>query len=79
MLLLEADTVRKGNEMFNITIDTDNSAFDNNYRGPELARILRNLADELEGMGAEGGEWRFHDANGNACGNATLDHRDDGE
>lgn len=47
----------------NITIDTDNSAFDGENRGVEIARILRKIADEYER-----GQWvspNFCDINGN--------------
>ena len=32
----------------NITIDTDNNAFDGENRGLEIARILRKIADEYD-------------------------------
>lgn len=55
-----------------ISIDTENAAFDDGDCGPELARILRALAEdfneptarhELHGYAAT-----LMDANGNRCG-----------
>lgn len=48
---------------FNVKITTDNAAFE--YRGEELARILRHAADMLE-SGHETGSLR--DYNGNTVG-----------
>lgn len=50
----------------NITIDTDNHAFEGNNRGAEVARILRKIADEYED-----GAWvseSIQDINGNNVG-----------
>lgn len=61
--------------MFTLTIKTDNAAFSEDDGGPEteIARILRNVADELEAgvttnkslrdyNGNTVGEWRLSDA-----------------
>lgn len=49
--------------VINIAIDTDNSAFDGENRGIEVARILRKIADEYDN-----GAWispTISDINGN--------------
>jgi hypothetical protein len=51
-----------------IKIKTDNAAFDENKYG-EVARILRNLADKLEGgYGGMGVTMNLMDFNGNKVG-----------
>jgi hypothetical protein len=56
--------------MFRLTIHTDSAAFDGADCGPELARILRGLADRLEsGTGIPLGVLR--DVNGNKVGGWT--------
>lgn len=55
---------------FNLSINMDNSAFEGEGCGPELARILRKQADKLEGFASwdfpdQGGLW---DVNGNKVG-----------
>lgn len=57
--------------MFEITIETDNAAFgeDEGGAGPEVARILREVADKVEN-GAAGG--RVFDFNGNGVGRFNL-------
>ena len=60
--------------MFELTIKTGNSAFADGNTGPELARILRNLADRVERIGWDdsmGGA--IKDANGNTVGNWYCD------
>lgn len=58
---------------FSITIEARNSAFDCADRGPELARILRALADELEESDyLPSYHAALFDANGNKCGLAVL-------
>lgn len=54
-----------------IEIQTNgNAAFEGDER-PELARILRQLADELE-QGRADHPRRIYDINGNACGNLSI-------
>ena len=55
--------------MFKIEIETDNDAFAPEP-GPELARILRELADKLD-AGTVPESVRLRDINGNTCGTAT--------
>lgn len=38
----------RGNEMFRLTIETDNAAFERGNRGGEIARILHALAGKIE-------------------------------
>lgn len=56
----------KGPEMFTLTIDTANDAF-NDAPERELARILRNVADKLETVGT-GNRAPVRDVNGNTVG-----------
>lgn len=67
--------------MLTLEIKTENAAFDGMARGPELARIMRNLADELAELEdeSEGGEFHLFDLNGNRCGMATLHYREEPE
>lgn len=54
-----------------INIKTDNAAFDDEARGPELARILRRLADQFDnGDLPDSDPWIIHDINGNRVGYA---------
>ena len=54
-----------------ITIDTDNAAFEDN-EGAETARILRQLADQIEARpGCYG--YNLHDFNGNKVGTCTAE------
>jgi len=64
--------------MISIKFDTDNAAFDGEDRGPEIARILRVLANRLEQRGGvdAGAEWTIYDINGNHVGDLVLSHRD---
>lgn len=55
---------------FTISIELGNAAMDGEDCGPEIARILRNQADKLEGFASwdfpdKGGLW---DVNGNKVG-----------
>lgn len=65
--------------MFRLEIKTGNAAFDDGQKGPELARIIRNLADELADSGdvGEGYTWNLYDLNGNYVGSADVDDDDD--
>ena len=51
--------------MFKLQMDTDNAAFGDDDKGPEVARILREIAERIED-GDESGTCR--DINGNTCG-----------
>jgi hypothetical protein len=59
---------------FSIFIHCDNAAFDGAALGPELARILASLVDDLRDDGELAGSYFAHlnDANGNRCGTAEL-------
>jgi hypothetical protein len=55
-----------------IKLELKGSAFDE-YPGMEVARILRELADRIEGMTqAPDGLMMLHDINGNAVGQAQI-------
>lgn len=57
-----------------ITIDCGNAAF-GDEPGPEVARILRQLAGDFEDAGdflPGTAEKRLRDVNGNACGRVTV-------
>lgn len=59
--------------MLKISIETGNSAFDD-YPGTECARILRQLADRIDGIGRDRDESGFlYDFNGNRVGEWSLD------
>lgn len=60
--------------MFALKMETDNAAFDDGGAGAECARILRAVADRLEG-GHEDGV--LHDLNGNRVGVWSLELPDD--
>lgn len=73
--------------MVKITIKTDNAAFqdefsniDSNVRNQEVARILRNLANQLEKSVEEGVDWNsviLLDINGNSVGSYTYSPTDE--
>ena len=55
-----------------ITIEMDNAAFDGG-RGEESARILRDLADLMDGSQLFAGNgWILRDTNGNTVGAARV-------
>lgn len=58
------------NVLLTVEIATDNAAFDPEP-GYELARILRDLADNLE-QGSAPDTFVLRDVNGNKVGTATL-------
>jgi hypothetical protein len=60
---------------FKLSIVCDNAAFDDGNAGSEIARILREVANELDGDDAEGYEKRLTDMNGNAVGTAKVTGR----
>lgn len=62
-----------------ITIEMDNAAFvQDALAGTEAARILRELADDLNdcslapGCGPNGQPWQLRDVNGNRVGEAKV-------
>lgn len=63
---------------FELKLDVDNAAFAGDDLGPELARILRNLADKLQEqnrkyLSGNGNRLRVPDINGNCIGFAEFD------
>lgn len=62
--------------MFRLSIETDNAAFDGSVgdANAELARVLRVLADGLEGDTHQT-SWRLYDINGNRVGGASVGQR----
>ncbi len=57
-----------------IRIDMDNDAFQDGESGTELARILRTLADRVDGAEVKDGDYYVcHDINGNNVGRMTID------
>lgn len=57
--------------MIKIVIKTENAAFEDDNRGPEVARILREIADSLaEGLDVEDLP-PLRDLNGNVVGHVT--------
>ena len=54
--------------MYNVTIETENAAFEGDDKCDEVARILRRLAQNVENMGLC--EYVLRDINGNRVGNA---------
>ena len=61
--------------MIRIEIDTDNAAFKGDDRRPEVARILRNLADHIQygyvGL-YHGHEQPLREINGNVIGSLEM-------
>lgn len=60
-----------------LTVRLDNDAFSGNDLGPELARVLRDLADRLEEqsrayLAGNGARNRAKDTNGNTVGFLVL-------
>ena len=64
---------------FRLVICTDNAAFSGDDHGPELARILRKIAQRMEDSGTipDGIDGTVMDINGNRCGYYTADMRDE--
>lgn len=56
---------------FDLILSSGNAVFDPDTARPELARILRALADRIEN-GSEG-KFRLDDLNGNCCGFVILE------
>ena len=62
-----------------ITIKTDNAAFYDEYSGdiyrpvPEVTRILRELADDMEAKESVRGSFPLLDANGKRVGDCTYE------
>lgn len=62
--------------MITITIRTENAAFQSSDYGPEIARLLHQVADAYE---VDGGPYRFarlFDSNGNTVGEVKLTGKD---
>lgn len=58
---------------FSVSIECNNAAFEGDACGPELARILRALADTMEGAGDCRASYSYsRDANGNSVGTAEM-------
>lgn len=60
--------------MFKLEFKTNNSAFEGEYRIPEILRILENLTHRLHNV--DSGDlidWKVYDINGNAIGNLYLE------
>ena len=59
--------------MITITIKTDGAAFDNGYKAPEVAAILRTIADRISGADDINVPIVIRDINGNRCGSYEVD------
>ena len=58
---------------FKLTITMDNAAFEDANNGYEVARILRELANRIEGMElTRGDSLSLRDSNGNTVGSVTV-------
>lgn len=59
--------------MFTLTFETGNAAFDDDAFHPEIAAVLRRLADRIESLPNLGtaGEMVLRDSNGNSIGGAA--------
>ena len=59
--------------IINITITTDNAAFDGSMSGIESARILRQLADRIDGAPVcKGDRLPLREINGNTVGRYSV-------
>jgi hypothetical protein len=67
--LLNVLSLREGLGAYKISINTENEVFGDDP-GPEIARILRELADTVEGGSLDGTMLR--DSNGNTVGSAGF-------
>lgn len=54
--------------MLTVKIETDNEAFEDGARGPELARILRKIAARVDDLGSLADGGKVMDVNGNSVG-----------
>ncbi len=59
-------------QTFRLSINTGNAAFDDNGPAYELARILRELADRIDGRACLPDEVTLYDINGNRVGLAKI-------
>ena len=66
MLYKEVTTMEEGKKMITIKFSTANDAFD--VPGPEIARILRELARLVEDGVIGGDVYKVRDINGNTVG-----------
>lgn len=60
--------------MFKLKLKTANAAFEGDNAGPEIARILRDLAASVlaADLSVDAG-WKLRDINGNTVGEAYFD------
>jgi hypothetical protein len=60
---------------FHLHAALDNAAFEDSCSGTEMARILRKLADKLEGYAmGDGDKGKLADFNGNSIGGWVVEH-----
>ena len=60
--------------MFTLKFKTNNSAFDDNYKIPEIQRILENINSRLNNIdSSESVDWIIYDINGNKIGNLYIE------
>ena len=59
--------------MITIKINTDGAAFDNGYKAPEVATILRSIADRISGADDINTPIIVKDLNGIRCGSYEVD------
>lgn len=62
-------------ERFSLEFETDNAAFEGPDIAVEVARILRELADDVDG--GRTGFVEIHDINGNFVGTAFVPEQDE--
>jgi hypothetical protein len=55
-------------QVFRVYINTENAAFEGDNTGPEIASILRAIADDVERFGPRNVRSRVNDSNGNKVG-----------
>ena len=61
---------------FQLEFDTGNAAFEDDNLRPEIARILGEIAEHVEGGYVEG---VIRDINGNKVGNWSMDEPEEGD
>jgi len=62
--------------VFTLKFDTNNAAFDGDDLAPEIARILRSIADKVEHVALSGFCETARDINGNDIGRYSLKNDD---
>lgn len=66
--------------MFKLEFRTDNSAFEGDLATPEIAAVIRRLADAIDGRRyPHGSGGSLYDANGNRIGAWSYEPSEDGE